>query len=188
LAALTATEVNHNQLGRELGVNRLTAVRWTEIATSTYQWLEIPAYSNNPVKRIAGKAKGYCADTGLACHLQHISSPDGVAAHPMAGALFETFVVLELLKRRAAWPAQPGLFHFRAYSGAEVDLLLEIDGIVHPVEVKLTSNPTTQHCRGMAGFKACFPHVQVGTGLVIASCEEVRRLQEDVYAVPWWAI
>jgi predicted AAA+ superfamily ATPase len=188
LAALTAKEVNHNQLGRELGVDRKTAKSWTEIASATYQWIEVPAYSSNAVKRIAGKPKGYFSDPGLACALQHIATPDGVAGHPAVGALFETLVVLELLKRIAVWPAKPGVFHFRAHSGAEVDLLLELDGIVHPVEIKLTSNPTTRHCRSFASIEGVFPKARVGTGFVIASSDGVRKLRDDVVAVPWWAV
>lgn len=188
LAALSATEVNHNQLGRELGIDRKTAVNWTEIAASTYQWIEVPAYSRNAVKRIAGKRKGYLTDTGLACHLQRIHSPDGLAAHPLAGSFFETFCVLEILKRSEGWPARPGFYHFRAYSGAEVDLLIEIDGVIHPVEIKLTSNPTARHCRSMDSLTSCFPGIRLGTGIVIASCEEVRRLRDNVYAVPWWEV
>ncbi len=188
LSALTASELNHHQLGRELGIDRKTAKSWTEIASATYQWFEIPAYSRNAIKRIAGKPKGYLSDTGLACHLQRITSPDGVAAHPLAGALFETFVVLEVFKRMESWPMRPGLFHFRAYSGAEVDLLLEMDGVLHPVEIKMTSNPTNRDCRGFDGLAACFPGIRLGTGLVIAACEEVRQLRENVYAIPWWCL
>ena len=188
LSALTANEINHNQLGRELGIDRKTALSWTGIASATYQWFEIPAYSRNAIKRIAGKPKGYLSDTGLACYLQRITSPDGVAVHPLAGALFETWVVLDLLKRMESWAARPGLFHFRAYSGAEVDLLLELNGVLHPIEIKLTSNPTSRHCRGFDSLVACFPDAQVGVGLVIASCDEVRRLRDNVYAVPWWSL
>ena len=66
-------------------MDRKTAKSWADIAAATYQWIEIPAYSRNAIKRIAGKPKGYLSDTGLACYLQRISSPDGVAAHPLAG-------------------------------------------------------------------------------------------------------
>ncbi len=188
LAALTACEINHNQLGRELAVDRKTAKSWTDIAAATYQWIEIPAYSRNAIKRIAGKPKGYISDTGLACYLQRISSPDGVAAHPLAGALFETWVLLDLLGRMESWPVRPNLYHFRAYSGAEVDLLLELDGVLHPIEIKLTTNPTSRDCRGFDGLAACFPNVRIGPGLVVAACEEVRQLRPDAYAIPWWSL
>ncbi len=188
LSALTAKELNHHQLGRELGLDRKTVKRWTDIAAMTYQWLEIPAYSRNAIKRIAGKPKGYFSDTGLACFMQRIAGPDGVAAHPMVGALFETFVVLEIMKRMGSWPARPGLFHFRAYSGAEIDLLLELDGTVYPIEIKLSSNPTRRDCRSFDTLEAVFPGIRRGRGLVIASCGEIRRLRDDVWAIPWWCL
>ena len=58
LAALTAQELNHNQLGRELGIDRKTAVAWSDVATATFQWFQVPPYASNPIKRIAGKPKG----------------------------------------------------------------------------------------------------------------------------------
>jgi hypothetical protein len=188
LAALTACEVNAQQLGRELGVDRKTAKRWIGIAGATYQWTEIPAYSHNAVKRAAGKTKGYLSDTGLACHLQRIASPDVVAQHPLRGQLFETYVVLEILKRIETWPARPSLHHFRSYNGAEVDLILEIDGRLHPVEIRMTSRPQTKDCSGFLAFRRCFPAARIGPALLVCSCERVQRVREDVLAVPWWEL
>ena len=67
LATHSSGEINHNQLGRELGVDRKTALAWTEIAQATFQWFLIPPFSRNPVKKIAGKPKGYFSDTGFMC-------------------------------------------------------------------------------------------------------------------------
>lgn len=188
LAALTATEVNHNQLGRDLGLSRGTAVRWSEIATATYQWVEVPAWSRNAVKRIAGRPKGHMTDTGLACHMQSISTADALAAHPMAGRMFETWVALEVMKRAESWPVRPAIHHFRAHSGAEVDLVLELDGRLHPIEVKLSTNPTRGDCRGFDGLATACPRADIGRKLVVAACEQVRRLREDAWAVPWWEL
>jgi hypothetical protein len=188
LAALTAGEVNHNQLGRDLGLSRGTAVKWGDIAAATYQWVEVPAWSRNAVKRISGKPKGYLTDPGLACFLQSVSSADALAAHPLAGQLFETWIALEVMKRRESWPVRPAVHHFRAHSGAEVDLVLELDGRLHPVEVKLGTNPTRADCRGFDGLAAACPGIEIGRKLVVAACEEVRRLREDTWAVPWWEL
>ena len=76
LGALSAQEINYAHLGRDLGVDRKTARSWLETVESTFLWFSLPAFSRNPVKRIAGRPKGYFADTGFICQLQKISAPD----------------------------------------------------------------------------------------------------------------
>jgi predicted AAA+ superfamily ATPase len=188
LAAHTGQEINQNQLGRELGVDRKTAVAWTEIAQATFQWLTIPAYTRNPIKRILGKGKGIYMDTGFACYLQHISSPDAIAGHPMQGRLFETFVILEILKSFQEWSSKPKLYHFRTYAGAEVDLILELNGKLYPIEIKCKTNPGLKDCRGFLSFQECFPTESVMPGLVICAIDRPSRLNESIWAVPWWLI
>ncbi|MDM8535423.1 ATP-binding protein [Desulfobacterales bacterium HSG17] len=188
LSAHTSGEINHNQLGRELGIDRKTALAWTEIAQATFQWFSIPPFSRNPVKKIAGKSKGYFADTGFISYLQRISMPDVIANHPMRGKLFETYVVLEILKNIQNIPAKPNLYHFRSYSGAEVDLILERNGKLFPIEIKMKSNPGRKDVKGFDSLKNCFPQENFHTGLVICSIERPQMIAEDVLAVPWWVV
>jgi hypothetical protein len=188
LAALTASEVNHNELGRELGVDRKTALAWTGIASATYQWHEVPAYSRNAIKRLAGKPKGFFSDTGLACHFQGLTSAEQLLHHPGAGRLFETWVFGEVKKRTAIWNAGPNIFHYRTLAGAEVDLLLEMDGVLHPIEVKMTANPSRRDLRGIDSFRDTFPKARLGTGLLVCAIPAATRLRPDLWAVPWWEL
>lgn len=188
LAAHSAQEINHTHLGRELGVDRKTALAWTEVAQATFQWCAIPAFSRNPVKKIAGKSKGYFTDTGFMCYLQRISSAAAIGSHPLKGRLFETSVVMEIIKIIQAWPLKPNLYHFRSYAGAEVDLIMELNGRLFPVEIKAKSNPDRNDARGIGAFRKCFSNEDIGPGLLISSIEEPRRLSEDLVAVPWWIL
>ncbi len=188
LAALTAQEINFNQLGRELGISRKTAMAWTEIAEATFQWTSIPAFSRNPVKKIAGKKKGFFTDTGFICYLQKISAPEVIGSHPMKGRLFETYVFMEILKNLQRLPMVPNLYHFRAYSGAEVDLILEFDGELFPIEIKAKTNPNRKDIRGFAALKNHFPHENFHKGLLICSIPKPTPLSEDCLAIPWWMI
>jgi len=188
LAACTGQEVNYNHLGRELGVDRKTAVRWAEIAEATYQWFTLPAFARNPVKRIAAKSKGYLTDTGLACWLQRIASPDAILGNPLFGHLFETFVVNEVVKAFQSRPFAPNLYHYRSHGGAEVDLLLELNGVLHPIEIKATANPKRDHARGIHSLGACFPEQMIGPGLIICATESPGPLAPHVAAVPWWVL
>jgi uncharacterized protein len=187
-ASLTAQEINHSQLGRELGISYKTAQNWLRILRDTFQWVEVPAYSNNSVKRIAGKAKGYFADTGLACALQRISSPLALAGHPNTGALFESAVCAELRKQMAVMTAAPRLHHWRSYGGAEVDLLLERDGMFYPIEVKLHSRPSRKDTRGLTAFREAHPHLRIAPGLVISPTDALLPLSEHDWALPWDAV
>jgi len=188
LSAHSSSEINHNELGRELGVDRKTALAWTEIAQATFQWFSIPPFSRNPVKKIAGKPKGYFSDTGFICSLQKISAPEVIGNHPLKGKLFETYIVLEILKTIQSWPVKPNLYHFRSYSGAEVDLIMEFNGVLYPIEIKIKSNPSKKDVKGFASFKNCFPSEQCHTGLLICSVETPQMISKDVLAVPWWKI
>lgn len=185
LAALTAQEINRSQLGRELGMTPQTAGRWRDMLTATFQWQEVPAYSGNAVKRISKKPKGHVSDTGLACYLQRVSSPQALAGHPLFGALFETAVVAEIRKLIAAASVRANLYHWRSHGGAEVDLVLERDGTLFPIEIKLTARPTASDARGIGAFRQTYSGATVAPGLVLCACERPFMLTEDDLALPW---
>lgn len=184
-AALTAQEINHSQFGRELGVTPQTANRWISTLRATFQWHETPAYHGNAIKRISSKPKGYLADTGLACSLQSISTPQALSGHPLAGALFESAVVAEIRKLAGALATPPNLYHWRSHSGAEIDLLLERDGIFHPIEIKLSTRPSRQDARGFEAFRTTYPNIKIAPGLVIAPVDRIEQITESDYAIPW---
>lgn len=185
LSALTGQEVNHSELGRELGVDRKTAFAWLEIAEATYQWMSIRAFSRNAVKKIAGKPKGYFTDPGFICYLQRISSPEAILNHPLKGRLFESYVVMEIVKSFQNWRIKPALYHFRTYSGAEIDIILELNGALYPIEIKAKSDPGKRDVKSFHSFRDCFPKENIRKGLVICTTEAARYVSEDVVAVPW---
>lgn len=188
LAAHTACEVNPSELGRELGVDRKTAKAWLSVAEATFQWLEVPAFSRNPAKRVSGKRKGYMVDTGLVCFHQRIPDPGLLPSHPLHGRLAETWVVMEIFKRSQAWTSRPGLWHYRAHTGAKVDLILEWGGRLFPIEVKAKAHPTRSDARGIAAFRADHPDLNIGPGLIVCAVTELQRLSPDLVAIPWWAL
>jgi len=185
VSALTAQEINHSQLGRELGLTPQTAQRWLDILKATFQWFEIPAYSGNLIKRVSTKPKGYIADTGLACSTQAISTPKAIGGHPLWGAIFETAVAAELRKQTAFLSPTPNFYHWRAYSGAEVDIILEYNGIFHPIEIKAKTNPSRRDTMGISAFRKRYSQIKIAKGLVIAPCSGIIQLSEYDYAIPW---
>ncbi|MBW2257908.1 MAG: ATP-binding protein [Deltaproteobacteria bacterium] len=186
-AALTAQEINASQLGRDVGVAPSTARRWLDLLANTYQWLEIPPYHGNAVKRLSGKRKGYLRDTGLACYLQRISSPRALAASPLLGPLFETWAVNDVLRQCINLDVPPQAYHWRTAGGAEVDLVLERDGCLYPIEVKYKSNLTGHDTRGLRAFRETYAGGQVMQGLIIHAGTECYRLDAHTLAIPWSA-
>lgn len=185
MSALTAQEINYAQLGRDVGVAAATAQRWLNILIYSYQWTTLTSFSNNSVKRSLGKCKGMITDSGFACYLQRISSPDALAGHPMLGAFFESFCFNMLKSFCAALDTEPNFYHWRSFDGAEVDLLLEIDGKFFPIEVKCKSNVNKHDARGIIAFRQNHPHLNIQKGLVIYAGSICYPIDQEVIAVPW---
>jgi len=184
-AACTAQEVNFSHLGRKLNLNPQTARRWLNILKATFQWMEIPPYHGNTIKRICKSPKGYVADTGLACHAQAVSTPHAVAAHPLWGSLFETAVFNEIQKQISVMNSAPNLYHWRTHRGAEVDLVLERDGIYYPIEIKASGHVSRKHTSGIQAFRKTYDSLRIAPGLIVAPIEKPLPLSETDFAVPW---
>jgi len=184
-AALVAQEINYSELGRDIGITPQTAKRWLATLSQTFEWFEVPAYSNNPVKRISEKSKGYFTDTGQVCYSQMISSPEAIAAHPLWGALFENAVVCELRKQANLMATPPQFYHWRLHSGAEIDLILERDGKFYPFEIKAKSKITSNDTRNISAFRKLYPQLNIQKGLIIAPTESSYAVTENDWVVPW---
>jgi predicted AAA+ superfamily ATPase len=185
MTALTAQEINYSQLGREIGITPQTSKRWLKILEGTFQWIDLPPFSGNPVKRVSMRPKGHITDTGLACYHARVSSPRMLASNPLFGSLFESAMVQELCKQAAASGITPEWYHWRSAGGAEVDLLLEIDDTLYPFEFKLTTRPSRRDVSGIAAFRVAHPGRRIGNGVVMCAVEKPYWITTDVMAVPW---
>lgn len=183
-AALTAQECNYSQLGRDIGLSSPSAKRWIGVLRGSFQWLEVPAFSSNHLKRLSSKPKGYLSDTGLACHLLRLSSPEALQGHPVFGALFETLVVTDIWKQLQVQPLVPTLYHYRQHSGAEVDLIIEKDGLLYPIEVKASSTARPSDARSIGIFRDRIGDA-AQPGLIVYAGSEVLRVTDNCIAVPF---
>ncbi|MEI8365843.1 MAG: ATP-binding protein [Parachlamydiaceae bacterium] len=183
-ASLTAQELNASQIGREIGISPQTARRWLDLLTYTYQWSELFPYFGNTIKRISGKKKGYFKDTGFACYLQAIDSPEGLAKSPKLGAIFETWAINYIHQQFATLPVAPHTYHWRTGGGAEVDLIIEKAGNLYPIEMKCKTHLSKGDLTGLKAFRETYQK-QVMQGLVIYAGSEVYKLDEHTLAIPW---
>lgn len=184
-AAYSAQEINKSQIGRDIGLSPKQADKWLEILKYSYQWQEIPTFSSNIIKRISKKSKGLFTDTGLLCYLQKISSPETLASHPLWGAIFETYCANNILRLAKVLDTSPAFYHWRTGAGAEVDLVLERDGKIFPIEIKSSSNLTKHDTRGIMSFRDSYPKLNIQQGLIVYSGSETYRLNDHVMALPW---
>lgn len=185
MAALSAQEINTSQLGREVGVTHTTAHRWKGLLEASFQWNSIRPYFGNTVKQISKKEKFYMADTGLDAYLLRLSSPDSLGIYPSLGALFESFVVQQVMGMKNSMPLSPYLYHWRSKGGAEVDLIVERDGCFHLIEIKMKTHVNPSDIRGFKSFKETYPHLRFGTSLLIYAGDRVFRLNDEVMALPF---
>lgn len=188
-ATLTGQEINITQFGRELGLHAPTVRSWLAILEQTYQVLMVPPLHRNAVKRLSERPKLHWLDSGLACRLLRISSPETLLIWPNLGSLFESFVVGEVVRSFAYEAAAPVLWHWRVHGGPEVDLILERDGLFFPIEVKFADKVRREDARGILAFRAAHPELQQGCGCIVYAGEHVLFLEDDLVAIPWnWVV
>ncbi|MGN0177868.1 MAG: ATP-binding protein, partial [Monoglobaceae bacterium] len=141
-AASIGQVVNLASLARDVGISQPTAERWLSILTASNIVYLLRPYSNNITKRIVKTPKLYFADTGLAAYLTKWNTPEVMKNGAMSGAFFENFVISEILKSYYnAGIIDPPLYFYRDKDMNEIDLLIENNGTLYPLEMKKHSDP-----------------------------------------------
>jgi len=135
-AGRTGQILNFSSFANDCGISHNTANSWLSILEASYIIYLLPPYRKNFNKRLIKSPKLYFYDTGLACSLLGIENKKQLATHPLRGALFETFVISELLKNCFNKGKTMNLSYFRDKSGHEIDCLIEEDGKIKAVEIK----------------------------------------------------
>lgn len=173
--------LNNADIARTLGVSEPTVRDWLNIAHGTYLWRHIPAWDRSPHKQLVRHPKGYLRDSGLLHRLLQIPDADSLSTHPQAGRSWEAYVTEQLLRgfANAGLPVTP--FHYRTRGGAEIDLILEGDCGLLPVEIKLGTRIEPRALRALEEFVA--DH-DCPLGLVVGNDEKPRRLSERVVSIP----
>ncbi len=135
---------NATEIAGEVGVTSKTIQAWTSILQASYVLYLLPPYFENTRKRLVKSPKIYFCDTGLACSLLGIESPEQLAFDKMRGHLFENLVVIEMLKRRLNEGKESNLYFYRDSNQNEVDILVDRQTSLEAMEVKsaMTFSPS----------------------------------------------
>lgn len=187
-AARTGRLVNHSDLARGAGVDTKTAQSWLSVLQASGVVRLLRPFWSNATKRLTKTPKLYFTDTGLACHLLGWSSPETLRRGAMAGHVFETFVVGEVVKSYLNAGGDARNVHFyRDARQREIDLVIQEGRVLHPVEIKTSATVTRE---AVAGFSvlADVGDYDVGAGAVICQTREPYPVTATVKAVPVWSI
>ena len=187
LALRTGQELRIGALAQLSGVSEPTVKRWLSIAhASGLIYLLAPFFSNKN-KSLVKSPKIYFADTGFAAWLCGFSTAGQLRQDSAAGAFFETFAVIEILKSWRHNGVEPDLFFYRdAKTKAEIDLLIHENGLWHPVEIKMSAHPDKGMIRHFSEFEKL--NLAAGDGALISLAPEKRFLSDTVVAQSIWDI
>lgn len=198
VAARTGQVINYANISSEIGVSEITVKEWISILEKSGIIFILKPYTSSALNRAIRKPKLYFRDTGLCCYLTRWLTPDTLKNGAMAGAMFETFVINEILKSYS----NEGLeydFNIFYYNGkdkkkkkengeeievdGEIDLILQEDGILYPIEIKISATPKEDMASEFDVLDG-IPDKKRGMGAIICLYDKKLFLRENLIALP----
>ena len=179
--------LNVHAIAEDVGVSDDTAKTWLHCMEKSGVIFYLRPFSNNLLHRTVKKApKMYFFDTGLVAHLTKYSSPEILMNGAVNGAILENYVISEIIKTYTNNGLETYAHYYRDLDGKEIDVVLENDGRLHPIEIKKTSSPPPEITRGFKALDAA--SIPRGTGAVICMKSELSAIDRDTMIVPVWMI
>ena len=183
LASRIGSMLNLTSVAKEIGISTPTAKRWLSILETSNIIYLLEPYASNLMKRIVKTPKIYFQDTGLAAYLTRWKNPEALESGIMAGNFFENFAIMEILKSYYnAGESRAPLSFYRDKDQNEIDLIIEENGTLYPIEIKKTAQPAKDMTKKFALLVNSGKNV--GSGAVICACESPRFLDENNFALP----
>lgn len=198
VAARTGQVVNYANISSEVGVSEVTVKEWISILEKSGIIYILKPYTSSALNRAIRSPKLYFRDTGLCCYLTRWLTPETLKNGAMAGAMFETFVINEILKSYS----NEGLeydFNVFYYNGkdkkrkkengeevevdGEIDLILQEDGILYPIEIKMSASPKADMASEFDVLDGV-PDKKRGMGVIICLYDKKMYLRENLIALP----
>ena len=186
VAARCGQMLNTADIARDADINQIQAKSWLGILETLGIIFYLHPYSNNMLKRLVKTPKLYFYDTGLVCYLTKWSNAETLESGAMNGAILENYVVAEIMKTYLNCGKEPYLYYYRDKDAKEIDIVLEHDGVLNPMEIKKTSNPGTELIKVFNLLdKSSTPRSK---GAVICMKPGLSAIDRDNYIVPIWMI
>ena len=194
VAARTGQMINYANIADEVGKDQSTIKRWLSVLEASGIIYLLEPFSSSVLKRAIKTPKVYFRDTGLAAYLTRWLTPETLANGAMSGAFFETFVISEILKSYSnrGIDYRYCVSYYRGRdkkktSENEIDLIIEENGTLYPVEIKRSSKVTADQTSVFSVLDG-IPDKKRGMGAVICMCPQPGVLRENILQLPVWYI
>lgn len=181
-AALVGEQVNYKTLAEAAGISQPTAKEWLNLLQGLGIIYLLQPFSNNELKRLSRTPKLYFCDTGLCAYLSMWLTRDTLMNGAANGHYFENHVVMELLKNFSYSPVKVNLTYYRDANAKEIDIIVEENNLVHPLEIKMSANPNRREVKKYELLNKA--KLERGNGGIICMCEEVTPIDDKNSFIP----
>jgi len=181
-AARTGQLINYADMARDVGVSEVTIKSWLNVLHASGIIYQLQPYFNNRTKRLVKTPKLYFMDTGLCCFLGGWLTSDVLERGAMAGPILETWVVSEIIKSYLHHGRTPRVYFYRDKDMYEVDLLIEENGTLYPIEIKKTASIKNIAFKGFDALQNL--ELPIGHGGIICFTEHLIPISKEVDAIP----
>lgn len=186
VAARCGQILNIAEIARDADINQKQAKNWLGVLETLGLIFYLYPYSNNMLKRLVKTPKLYFYDTGLVCYLTKWSSAETLQSGAMNGAILENYVVAEIRKTYLNCGKDPYMYYYRDKDAREIDIILEHDGVLNPIEIKKSANPGSELIKV---FKLLDKSsAKRSKGAVVCMKPELSAIDRENYIVPVWMI
>lgn len=184
VAARTGQELNYDNIARDAEIDNKTAKNWISLLHTSGLIFLLQPYSNNPTSRAIKTPKLYFTDTGLACYLAGYSDAKTLERSAINGSMFETYVVMEIVKSFVNSNKDPRLYlnFYRDSNQIEIDLIITQNNTVYPIEIKKTKSPNKSMIKNFSILNK--GEKEIGEGGVICMIEKIMPLDGQNIAIP----
>lgn len=181
-AARVSQQVNYKGIADDAEINQATAKSWLHVLEALGIIFLLEPYSNNVLKRTVSTPKLYFYDSGLVCYLTRWSSPETAMEGAMSGALLENYTVAEIIKTYQNAGQEPFLYYYRDKDAREIDLILERDGKLFPIEIKKMASPPKKLTQVFDLIDKS--PLQRGTSAILCMADQLGAFDQDNLIVP----
>lgn len=184
VAARTGEELNITTVANDAEISVPTANSWLSILVNTGLVVLLEPFSNNVIKRTIKRPKIYFMDTGLACYLAKYPSSDILEVSSYSGHIFETYVVSEIIKSYAnnGKDYKKYLFYYRDEKKKEIDLIIDYENILYPVEIKKGKRPNGECVKNFTVLNKL--NYEIAPGIVLCMIDQIYPIDRNNYYVP----
>ena len=182
VAARTSQQVNYKGIADDAEIDQTTAKNWLHVLEALGTIFLLEPYSNNVLKRTVSTPKLYFYDSGIVCYLTRWSSPETAMEGAMSGALLENYTVAEIIKTYQNAGQEPFLYYYRDKDAREIDLILERDGKLFPIEIKKMASPPKKLTKVFDLIDKS--PLQRGTGAILCMADQLGAFDQNNLIVP----